>query len=364
MKNYFIITLLLFSVYFTQAQIVNIPDANFKNALISTNCVDVDGDGIGDVVADINGDFEIQVSEAEDVINLIVDSNNISSLEGIQSFTNLEVLDCWNNPLIDIDVTQNLNLIFLDCYNTHISSLDVSQNLNLEILFCQSFQLTSLDVSQNLNLSFLSCPSSQLSSLDVSQNPNLEKLTCWNNQLTSLDVSQNPNLKNLFLEGNQITSLDVSQNPNLEKLECWNNQLTSLNINNGNNLNITRMFAYDNSNLTCIQVDDETAIYPKCEINFLVGWCKDDWAEYSEDCALGVSDFELYNIKIYPNPVQNTLNINSEFPIDFIKIYTLQGQLVNESKNNQIDVSLLTSGLYFVSVIIDGQNIVKKFIKN
>jgi hypothetical protein len=55
--------LLLFSNNLV-GQIVNIPDANFKNALINGMCVNNDFDLIGDSKVDLNNDGEIQVSEA------------------------------------------------------------------------------------------------------------------------------------------------------------------------------------------------------------------------------------------------------------------------------------------------------------
>ena len=60
-----IIILIILTLYFniSNGQIVNIPDANFKNALI-------------DEGVDTNNDGEIQVSEAEAVISLNVWSMN------------------------------------------------------------------------------------------------------------------------------------------------------------------------------------------------------------------------------------------------------------------------------------------------
>ncbi|MEY3242008.1 MAG: hypothetical protein RIR11_3447, partial [Bacteroidota bacterium] len=58
-KSFFTILILLVAQFCLYAQIVNIPDANFKNALVNTNCVDTDGDGFGDTDADINDDGEI-----------------------------------------------------------------------------------------------------------------------------------------------------------------------------------------------------------------------------------------------------------------------------------------------------------------
>ena len=72
MKNLYFIVLTLMTFCFSQAQIVNIPDANFKNTLVNSNCVDINGDGNGDIDADSNNDGEIQQAEAEAVIGLNV----------------------------------------------------------------------------------------------------------------------------------------------------------------------------------------------------------------------------------------------------------------------------------------------------
>ena len=76
--------------------------------------------------------------------------------------------------------------------------------------------------------------------------------------LTTLDVSQNLLLETLTCSNNQLTSLDVSNNTALTDLGCNNNQLTSLDVRNGNNTNFTNFYAYFNSNLSCISVDDAT----------------------------------------------------------------------------------------------------------
>ena len=80
---------------------------------------------------------------------------------------------------------------------------------NLEKLDCAENQLTSLDVSQNTALQDLNCSQNNLTSLDVRSNAALINLVCWKNQLTSLDVSNNPELKFLNCDQNQLTSLNV-----------------------------------------------------------------------------------------------------------------------------------------------------------
>lgn len=318
MKNLFLLLFTLFTFGLSQAQIVNIPDANFKNTLINSNCVDINGDNNGDVDADTNNDGEIQQTEAEAVIGLDVSYKAINSLEGIQSFVNIEYLNCEVNQLTTLDLSQNTNLIELNCYfnsitnlvisqspnlfelncgSNELTSLDVSQNVNLERLWFSYNQITSINLTENVNLKASSCVSNQLTALDVTENPlleflvcasnnlvtlnllnpNLETLSALDNQLVSLDVSQSPNLTELRLVHNNLTSLDVSQNVNLGLLDCRDNQissldvsnlsnltalfcsenvLTTLNIRNGNNEIITDMIATDNPDLFCVEVDN------------------------------------------------------------------------------------------------------------
>ncbi len=311
MKTLIILALVIFSTLNNFAQIVDIPDINFKNALIE--------DGI-----DTNNDGEIQVSEAEVILNLNVSSENIFSLEGIQSFINLELLICTNN------------------------------------------QLSDLDVSQNLNLKNLWCGGNQLSDLDVSQNVNLNSLWCSNNQFSNLDVSQNTNLKSLSCGDNQLSNLDVTQNPILEELECSNNQLISLHINNGNNHNMYNMHSFGNINLTCIQIDDENATYPVCMEFPITGWCIDDWSSYSEDCVLGITEQSLAaSLQLYPNPVQDVLHINTQNGVELkqIQVYDVMGKKVLEGKSASLDFTGLASGLYFVKVETNQGVLVKRVMR-
>ncbi|MEH6764214.1 MAG: T9SS type A sorting domain-containing protein [Aequorivita antarctica] len=374
---------LVFSSTFLHAQIVNIPDANFKNALINTNCVDTDGDYMPDSDADTNNDGEIQVSEAEAIYGLYVYSQNINSIEGIESFTNLEVLVCFRNNLSNIDVSENLNLLGLNCTDNPIGSLDVTNNLNLIGLTCQDNNLTTLDISQNPNLDHLVCSFNSLTEINLSLHPNLRILqidnnlfteidlssnpqlyffSCTNNQFNHLDVSHNPLLDYINFDNNEITSLDLSQNPDLVDIIGNNNNLRNLNIQNGNNTILYSMKVSNNPNLLCIQVDDENYANSRtCNAN---RWCKDVTASYSELCELvGIEDLSSVDFKLFPNPTENILNIQSNNPIENVKIYSLQGILVNEYASNSIDVSQLSSGMYFVEVMADGKSATQKFIK-
>lgn len=149
--KYLNIIAILFITALTQAQIVTIPDANFKNALVNTNCVDIDGDGDGDANADLNNDGEIQVSEAEAILSLVVGSNSIDSLEGIQSFVNLTKLHCGYNDLTTLDLSQNPNLEVLYCNSNLLATLVLTQNPNLEDLWCYDNDLSNLNLKNGRN---------------------------------------------------------------------------------------------------------------------------------------------------------------------------------------------------------------------
>lgn len=374
-------TLLILTSAFLQAQIVNIPDINFKNALIE--------EGV-----DTNGDGEIQVSEAEAITILSVGSREISSLEGIQSFVNLEELycalneltvldlsqnvhlqrlDCWYNQLTDINVTQSTNLNFLWCIGNNLTTLDLSQNINLEVLWADDNQIANLDVTDNHNLRHLFCARNQLTELDVSQNLNLEWLICDQNPLEELDVSANLQLRVLYVGNTAITALDLVPNILLEELYVSGNGLVELKINNGSNQNIRTMISEGNANLRCIQVDDETATYPECsEFLPIEGWCIDPWTSYSEDCSLGIENMELAGLTVYPNPVTTVLIVTSPDTISRnfkAEIFTMDGKTVlskilSFEKQASIDVSNLSSGIYFLNIENGkGRVEVKKFIK-
>lgn len=233
-----LVLFLLFITGIGYAQIVNIPDANFKAKLLSadfSNYIAIDLNGMSTIV-DTNSDGEIQQSEALLIKGINVYNsyfvNQIVNLTGIEAFTNLEYLNCSNNSLQTINLSQNFNLKDLTCVQNNLLSLDVSNNTQLINLECSGNQITSLDVSQNLNLSELECADNELSNLDLTQNINLTSLICGLNPLTSLDLSQNINLSLLDTYCLNLTNLDITSNVNLVELRTINNHLTSLDVTN------------------------------------------------------------------------------------------------------------------------------------
>ena len=219
------------------------PDANFQKYL-SEN-------------VDTNKDGSLSTAERDAVTEINVQNARIKSLNGIQYFTQLVMLRCYNNQLTKLDVSKNTQLKYLGCYNNQLTELDVSKNIQLAVVVCWNNQLTKLDVSKNAKLMSLHCDNNQLKSLDVSKNAKLMSLHCDNNQLTKLDVSKNAQLEILYCDNNQLTKLDVSKNAQLEILYCDNNQLTNMDVSKNVQLEILHC---GNNQLTNMDISKNTKL--------------------------------------------------------------------------------------------------------
>jgi hypothetical protein len=73
--------------------------------------------------------------------------------------------------------------------------------------------------------------------------------------------------------------------------------------------------------------------------------------------------------QLFPNPATTFLNVN-KLGIQFssFDIIDIKGNIVNSGSinddNAQIDVSILTSGLYFVRLNNSQRSIIRSFVKN
>jgi len=327
---------------------------------------------------------------------LQVDEKNISDLTGIEDFKTVRTIHCHKNELTTLELNFNTNLKTLVCHNNKLTSLDLSNNPKLEFLYCRYNLLNRLDISKNINLSILSCSNNKLSDIDLSNNSDLEIFWCNNNNFSSFDLSNNSDLKSLFCSSNyNLKNLDLSNNENLGMLDCTNcnlisldlsnnssltsmrcdsNKLISLDIRNGNNNNMITLGAYyfnasENPELTCIQVDDSA--YSANHEN----WLKDDHAVYSEDCGYtGVKALNTFEpeISIFPNPADKNFTVSFELEspktitmtltdLSGIELqeYTLEHrQFVNE----EIDVSGLSAGVYFLNISFGNGSLSRKIV--
>jgi|GEM_PF-1431254 len=113
-----------------------------------------------------------------------------------------------------------------------------------------------------------------------------------------------------------------------------------------------------------------------CPVAISYNPCNDEFFYYDRECytcdtVLSVTDFEdglrEEDIILYPNPSNNFIKIESiqNKQLDRIEIYGVSGVLIQSvtNTNNPINVSQLSTGVYFVKVFYQGSFITKKFIK-
>lgn len=83
--------------------------------------------------------------------------------------------------------------------------------------------------------------------------------------------------------------------------------------------------------------------------------------------ALSNEDFVLPNFKFYPNPVKNKLSLSNTVNIDEIEIFSVSGKsvLVNKINNvhSEIDLSNISTGVYFLKVKSEGKTKTIKIVK-
>lgn len=313
MKTRLLLSAFLCISIFVEAQIVTIPDSEFKQALLNYS-----------PRIDTNYNNQIEISEAQAVTSLTITNHQyfmnpggmdpmtgdmfpgievfgISDFTGIEAFINLTYLNCSYNDITSLDVSALTQLQYLDCSNsinyngfpmngggTGIATLNLPTSVTLQTLKCNanvlsgSLNLTSftnlgtLDISNNqittvllpntTILQSLKLRNNQISNLNLTSNSGLTYLECSYNPLGTIDISSNTILATLICTNNQLTSLDVLQNPLLATIDCKNNLITSLDVTqqrtaltklycNNNNLSSLKMKNGNNTALTNTNFD-------------------------------------------------------------------------------------------------------------
>ncbi len=88
---------------------------------------------------------------------------------------------------------------------------------------------------------------------------------------------------------------------------------------------------------------------------------------FHKNTILATDSFSALNIKMYPNPAANVLNIEALTKIEKISVYNMLGQeVISKSVGVQsisLDVSNLQSGMYIIKTNIDGVTAASRFAK-
>jgi hypothetical protein len=175
MKNIFTLLFLTLITHSVTAQVTAIPDPAFEQALIDLN---IDSDGT------VNG--QVLTSDVASITSLYISSgyqDYIYDVTGLEAFTALITLKVGGTMIEELDVSTLVNLKSLDCTDNMLTSIDVSNNTLLEYL----------DISSVGDV----LPINSIIEVDLSHNPNIKQLVAVgaNHKINLKNGNNNPDMK-------------------------------------------------------------------------------------------------------------------------------------------------------------------------
>jgi hypothetical protein len=332
--------------------------------------------------------------------------NQLSSID-LTNCVDLDMLVCYNNQLTSLDISKNKKLGLFYCWSNQLTNLELN-DLNIGYFDCYNNKLTNLNI-RNCSIYSLGCSSNQLEDLDLSTCSNLGVLRCDNNELSILDLSTCPDLKYFNCDYNQLRNLKLNSNMKLQSVTCYENQLQLSDLfaihllasdESYNYLGTQRLqpqWATIGTELFTDQSvfggiftnyeiskngnpapeNDYTISDSKVTFNaigiYTVTMTNDAIVSVEYFPAkviveidvrnVGVSENNSSSIKLYPNPTNNKIYIKLENGIEItpeLKLYSIEGRLLKQTRNTEIDLSGYSQGTYFLSV--DGEMV--KIVRN
>lgn len=313
----------------------------------STKFVDIDGDGLKDIFADLYGENGVMGwlrNEGGGTFgNSFIIIDNISELRGstVGDFDNDGDIDIVIGANIPITTSQSSTSVYLNngdgtygdkidldavyagssFYSRTFELKDINDNGKIDIITTygspgritiyentsdilpttfipdDNFEqrLIDLGLDDTLDNVVLTANISELTSLDVSNgnisNPTgiehfvaLENLNFSQNDLQNINLENNINLSVINLSDNQLSQLVFTGLLAIENLDVSANNLETLNVANTNNSALVQFDARNNTILDCITVDDETAATNG--IGAYSDWLYDAGVSFSLDCSV------------------------------------------------------------------------------
>lgn len=239
----------------------------------------------------------------------------------------------------------------VDINGDEIADTLIDTNNDNEIQLSEALLIQNLVISPNSG--------SIINSIqDISQFSNLKRLTIPGD-FGLIEIS-NLNLDSLeFIrvsDHNSISDIDLSDLPNLSSIILEGlNGVQNLNIQNGSYASNAFSLFYTYVQYACVDsISNEYNLVSQHLVN---------GGSINTNCSLGVTDGELIEIKIYPNPSTDKIIINRE--IKSMALYNLNGQVIKEWSlpTNEIDISDLPQGIYILKIKNDNFILTQKIIK-
>lgn len=232
---------------------VYIKDENFRKYCIDN--FDTDSDG------------KLSKEEALNVTEISCSDQDIKSLDGIQFFKSLEVLNCRYNSIEgELNLSGLTSLKELTADHNLYSKLDVSGCSALVSLVANDnyysdaqslslvFPLKEINLKGCTSLKYIKLQDNGIEVLDLADCSELEELDASYNALTWLNISNCKKLRLVGIRTNKLNSkLDFSHCSELTYLGAWEAELTGLNVSGCTKL--VQLIAYRNPDLTTVNVN-------------------------------------------------------------------------------------------------------------
>lgn len=266
----------------------------------------------------------LDLSHSPKLTGIHVNGNNLRELD-LCGLAALNTLDCSANKLNTLDVSESAELNSLICSNNNWGTLNLKNNKSLTDLQCSSTNLTALDLRNNTALEVLYCRKNSLISLNVTGLPALKELDCSNAGITALNLYKNTLLENLYCSSNNLTSLWLTANAALLTLDCSKNALTALDLSKNTLLETVDC---SSNKLTSLDVSSNSALASvTCDGNAEMAklWVKD----VNQETALTIKKEELTTISYNDGGIH--------IPDANLKAYLLA--LFDDDEDGEISVS-------------------------
>ncbi len=339
---------------------------------------------------------------------LIIRNYNLKNLEGLNNLQSIggDIWLSYNFSLNSIEALSSLTSIGGQIY---INDSPFLQNLSgLENI--DAATITDIELFRNFSLCYCHVKSI-CDYLENNDNPNLfyynatgcnskeevqeacEMLTCLPDGITFMTQAEIDNFQTNYpscieIEGNVIIQNTERNNiTNLNGLNVLtsigglleisgNSALTSLaGLNNIAGNSITSLKVFNNSSLSTCEVKSvcDYLASPAAEIEIhdnATGCNSED--EVAEACKLGLDEKNISenHLHIYPNPSSTSITISTPMTSQknrFLTIININGQVLKmqliSKEKTLIDISGLSSGVYFAKVADDMTVMVGKFVK-
>lgn len=227
-------------------------------------------------------------------------------------------------------------------------------------------------------------PNSSSYSTALISKVNINGDVLWSHPFFSSDYSNSPFSETKNLNSNNI---DFDSDKNIYLVDIWNQSINY----RGQEIPLTgyksmffKLDAFGNlkyhkeiddpSSNTYLSIygKDKVAIIGNSTSNFVLDNLVNDQGGFNnyilflEKEELATQEFKKNIFNLYPNPTSDFIHIDTKEKIKSIEVYDATGRKVDSKINheNQVDVTKLLKGLYYIRINTNAKSLTSKFIKN